>query len=279
MTDKDFLPELYLPSKANTHCHESGLDSFKLCLDRTHYLSYPHKVEYHYNSRGFRDTEWPNDFSNVIWCVGDSFTTGLGSPREHIWPYILQQRTGRRTINVSMDGASNNLIARFAVTILTQFPQADMVVQWSFLHRREADLGPLVELKFQKFYNVVRDSSWPDCNSLQDFEKLPEYIKSEILNIHRWTGIVYGDESRIAETHSTIDEDIINTQQCIARLPKHVVHTAIPNWEPHGTNLNFNNIILTKQYDFARDKFHYDIRTSNALVDEIIPALALNATC
>ena len=137
----------------------------------------------------------------------------------------------------------------------------------------------LYALKFQKFYNVVRDSSWPDCNSLQDFEKLPEYIKSEILNIHRWTGIVYGDESRIAETHSTIDEDIINTQQCIARLPKHVVHTAIPNWGPPGAKLDFDNVILTQQLDYARDKFHYDILTSNSLVDKLIPALALNAKC
>jgi len=277
MIEPILLPELYLPSRDNVHWHESGLDSLELCLDREHFLSFPHNVEYHYNSRGFRDAEWPDNLSDVIWCIGDSFTVGLGSPLEHTWPCLLQQRTGQRTINVSMDGASNNWIARIAIAILKQFPQANMVVQWSFLHRREAELTPLLESKFRDFYNVVRDTSWPDCNSLQDFEKLPEYIKSEIINVHKWTGIVYGDESKVHCTELTVDKDIINTQQCIAQLPKHVVHTAIPNWGPPGVKLEFDNVILTRQLDYARDKFHYDILTSSSLVDKIIPALKLCA--
>jgi len=276
MIDSILLPELYLPSRDNAHWYESGIDSLEYCYDREHFLSFPYKVEYCFNSRGFRDAEWPNDFSNVIWCLGDSFTTGIGSPIEHTWPYVLQCSTGRRTINVSLDGASNNWIARTGVAILKQFPAADMVVQWSFLHRRELELEPILESKFRDFYNVVRDLTWPDCNSLKDFEKLPEHIKTEILNVHNWRSIVYGDETINHHIQSTVDEDIINTQQCIAQLPTHVVHTAIPNWAPRGTNLNCNNIILTQQFDFARDKFHYDIQTSNALVDKIITALALN---
>jgi hypothetical protein len=280
MTQLTLLPELYLPSRTNAHWHESGIDSLELCLDRAHFLSFPHKVEYQYNSRGFRDAEWPNDLSNVIWCVGDSFTVGIGSPREHTWSYVLQQRTGRRTINVSMDGASNNWIARSSVAILKQFPAATMAVHWSFLHRRELDWEPILESKFRNFYNAVRDPIWPDCNSWQDIEKLPEYIKSEILNVHRWTDhVVYGDERLTQHKQTTVNEDIINTQQCIAHLPNHVVHTAIPNWAPSRKKLNFNNVIQTQQLDYARDRYHYDILTSNALVDKIIPALALNAMC
>lgn len=277
MTNTILLPELYLPSRDNAHWYESGMDSLEYCYDREHFLSFPHKVEYRYNSRGFRDAEWPNDFSNVIWCLGDSFTTGIGSPVEHIWPHVLQQRTGRRTINVSVDGASNNWIARTSVAILKQFPVADMVVQWSFLHRRELELEPILESKFHNFYNTVRDSSWPDCNNLKDFEKLPEHIKTEILNVHGWTGIVYGDESITHHIHSTADEDIVNTKECMAQLPKHVIHTAIPPWVPDGTELDFDNVIQIQQLDYARDGFHYDVLTSNLLVDKIIPALALNA--
>jgi hypothetical protein len=273
-----FLPDLFLPTRIDLHCHTTGIDSLEQCLNREHYLSYPQPVEYHYNSRGFRDAEWPENLVDVIWCIGDSFTVGLGSPREHIWPYVLQQRTGQRTINVSLDGASNNWIARMAVAILTQFPQAKIAVQWSFLHRREADLALLLELKFQNFYNTVKDSSWPECNSLKEFEKLPKHIKTEILDIHKWPGRVYGDESRVHETAATIDEDIANTQKCIAQLPAHVVHTAIPTWAPPGVKLDFNNVMLVTQLDCARDAFHYDILTSCAVVDKIIPALAQYAT-
>ena len=279
MSKTILLPDLFEITRANQHWNESGIDTLDRCENCSHYLSYPHPVEYQYNSRGFRDAEWPDNLTDVVWCVGDSFTAGIGSPREHTWPYILQTRTGQRTINVSLDGASNNWIARVAVAILTQFPRAKMVVQWSFLHRREADLASIMELKFQKFYNTVKDPSWPECNNLKEFEKLPEQIKTQITDIHKWTNTVYGDERRIThQPGATVNEDIINTQQCMAQLPGHVVHTAIPNWAPPGTKFHFQNVIPVKQLDLARDAFHYDILSSNALVDKIIPALAQCAT-
>jgi hypothetical protein len=274
ITNSILLPELYLPTRVNQHWHESGIDSFELCLDREHYLSFPHKVEYHYNSRGFRDCEWPNDLSQVIWCVGDSFTVGIGSPLEHTWPCILQQRTGRRTINVSLDGASNNWIARTAGAILSKFPTASMVVHWSFLHRRESDLELILERKFRNFYNNVRDTSWPQCGSLKDFDKLPNHIKLEITQDHPgWPMVVYGDDSLTHHTRSTDEQDIANTQQCMAQLADHVIHTSIPNWAPPGHELNFSNVIPTTQLDHARDKFHYDILTSTAVVNNVITAL------
>ena len=273
-TNSMLLPELYLSTRANKHWTYSGMDSLNDCLDPAHYLSFPHKVEYQYNSRGFRDSEWPDDLSQSIWCIGDSFTVGIGSPHEHTWPYILQQRTGCRTINVSMDGASNNWIARSAVAILSKFPTANMVVQWSFLHRRELDLEPILEHKFRNFYNTVRDPSWPDCDSIKDFDKLPNHIKLEIAQEHSgWPIVVHGDDSLTHHTRSTHEEDIVNTQQCMAQLADHVIHTAIPNWAPPGHELNFSNVIPTKQLDYARDKFHYDILTSTALVDNVIAVL------
>jgi len=33
-------------------------------------------------------------------------------------------------------------------------------------------------------YNAVRDPSWPDVNTISDFENLPEYIKSECIEQH-----------------------------------------------------------------------------------------------
>jgi hypothetical protein len=94
---------------------ESGMDSKEGCRNKQHFDSYPYAVEYRYNSRGYRDSEWPptiEELKQCIWCVGDSFTVGLGSPLAHTWVNILQQRTGIRCINVSMDGASNEWMIR-----------------------------------------------------------------------------------------------------------------------------------------------------------------------
>ena len=134
------LPDFILPSRQNQVWDESGLDSYAECLDKKHFKSYPHKVEYRYNSRGFRDTEWPEtleELKECIWCFGDSFTVGSGSPIKHTWANILESNTNKKCINVSMDGASNNWIARKAVRVLNEIAPKYIVIHWSFITRYE----------------------------------------------------------------------------------------------------------------------------------------------
>ena len=129
--------------------------------------------------------------------------------------------------------------------------------------------------RFLNFYKSVQDVSWPDCKSIQDFDNLPAWIKTEIKQIHNWLSIEPSSEDlRLNHINSTTEEDIVNTQLCIQQLHGNVVHTAIPNWEAPGVKLNFDNVTLVTQLDYARDGFHYDIVTSDALVDKLIPALA-----
>ena len=269
------MPELFLPSRAGKTLDYSGLDSKDHCLDLAYFNSYAWPVQYTYNSRGFRDAEWPEDLSQVIWCVGDSFTVGLGAPAHHVWPAVLQRRTGRRCINVSMDGASNNWIARTALAILSEFPTANIVVHWSFLHRRELTDQQALQKKFDCFYNSVRDPSWPKCD-FTEFDQLPQRIQKELIQVHKWNTQIFSDDRVIQYIHSALDEDIENTKTCIQHLPCTVIHSHIPNWAPPGTKIN--NIISTKQVDLARDGFHYDIKTSRLLVDEIMSAVACRAT-
>ena len=72
------LPSFVLPERGKQFQLTSGMDSEKSCLDPKHFYSYPYSVSYQFNSRGFRDNEWPADIHNSIWCFGDSFTVGLG---------------------------------------------------------------------------------------------------------------------------------------------------------------------------------------------------------
>jgi hypothetical protein len=39
-------------------------------------------------------------------------------------------------------------------------------------------------LNFKQFYQSVKDTTWPECNSLEEFETLPEFIKTECYEIH-----------------------------------------------------------------------------------------------
>jgi hypothetical protein len=40
------------------------------------------------------------------------------------------------------------------------------------------------EIPFRSFYNDVKDSSWPPCNSLSDFQRLPAHIIQECEQVH-----------------------------------------------------------------------------------------------
>lgn len=136
------LPDLILPSRVNLYCTESGIDSLLRCYNKKHFKNYPYQVEYQYNSRGFRDQEWPENFDQLqdaVWCIGDSFTVGVGSPIENTWPRVVAKTLNARIINVSMDGSSNEWIARRTVDIFNAIKPNRIIVMWSYFHRRESE--------------------------------------------------------------------------------------------------------------------------------------------
>lgn len=138
----DILKDLVLPTRAHQHWLTSGIDCLFHCRDKTHFKHYPWPVAYEYNSRGFRDREWPQtieEMRDCVWCVGDSFTLGIGCPIDHTWPRVVEQQTGVKTINMSMDGASNDWISRRAQQVQAIIKPRAMVVLWSYWHRRETD--------------------------------------------------------------------------------------------------------------------------------------------
>lgn len=146
MNENSEISKLILPALANQQFDYSGMDSLNRCLDPELFTQWPHSIDYRYNSRGFRDQEWPEDLESAVWCLGDSFTVGLGSCFEHTWPQVLGQHSQRRVITVAMDGASNEWIARTACDAYDLAGPSDIVIMWSYLHRREhpdADLSDL----------------------------------------------------------------------------------------------------------------------------------------
>ena len=131
------ISKLIIPQLANRQFDYTGMDSLNSCLDRELFTHWPHTIDYRYNSRGFRDQEWPQDLQSAIWCLGDSFTAGIGSCFEHTWPQVLAQHSQRRVITVAMDGASNEWIARTACDVYDLAGPSDIVIMWSYLQRRE----------------------------------------------------------------------------------------------------------------------------------------------
>ena len=265
------------------------MDSWNECRNKHHFEHYPHRVLYQYNSRGFRDQEWPESITELkqaIWCVGDSYTVGLGSPAEHTWANVLQQSAQKRTINVSMDGASNNWIARKTVDILQNINPQHVVIHWSFVARRELDKKTVADQWFNDFYCAVRSPEWPDCKNLEEYYQLPLYIKDEIDTVFGGIPVPSDENCRLHHLpYATHDDDLNNTIECIDRvndssIDTKILHSFIPEFCTDSTkivkHLNQYQTTYVPEFsilDLARDGSHYDILTSQMFVKQIIEYL------
>jgi hypothetical protein len=286
------LPDLILESRINQNWDFSGMDSADQCLNKKHFLDYPHTVNYHYNSRGFRDSEWPEsieDLQNAIWCIGDSFTVGLGSPYEFTWHQILSKATGRRCINISMDGASNSWISRRACQIIQDVKPTHMVVLWSYAHRREHSENDWPDEK--RLIHAPKDSShYEDLKNFIDcYTKLNSCavaVGTDVFNAtipdaayfrvvagfshvtRCWNNIkdsTWGDPPRNREEFDLLPDHIkINVCVHAPNIPKELDQCGF--WFKFDQH---NHFLRLERLDYARDYHHFDKLTSEFFVQEI----------
>ena len=117
----------------------SGIDCKSFCKDKKYFKNYPKNVTYEYNSMGFRDREWPDSLSDAIWCVGDSFTVGIGQPFEETWPQLLGKKLGKTCLNIGEDGCANDTMAMRIQEICKLHSPKLIVVMWSYFARRRVN--------------------------------------------------------------------------------------------------------------------------------------------
>lgn len=166
---------LEVENKKNYKSIISGIDSLEYCKDKDFFLAYPDKIIYEYNSKGFRDNEWPESMDDVIWCVGDSFTVGIGLPIEHTWPFMLEQATGVRCINLSSDGCSNDRMGMRIDHVRRHHDPKLLIVMWSYPCRR------IVDGKDVPF----NDQDWGSAKDFINFKNnynLANYQQDNVIN-------------------------------------------------------------------------------------------------
>jgi len=281
------LNNLRLPSYANQIWEFSGIDHIDLCHDKNHFLSYPHTLDYCYNSRGFRDTEWPEDLKSSVWCVGDSFTAGIGSPFDHIWPQVLAQNTGRRTINISMDGASNEWIARQVCKIYSEVQPHNIVIMWSYIHRREDPNTTLSDLD-RRIYQIKSTEEQDFANLMSCRNLVHDYCtNSNIVDLvipGCWPSYFPHVVLDGASWRDTLPSSISELKALSAKLIKIWQTKQNPGKKIVDLNLDSKQLEIQQQQakfclvtalDFARDRHHFDVNTSKWAADQIAPRLRL----
>jgi hypothetical protein len=300
------LPSFILRSRQNQLFTESGIDTLKECIDKTYFKNYLHQIEYQHNSRGYRDAEWPDtitELQNAIWCFGDSFTVGLGSPLTHTWVNILQSKSNQRCINVSMDGASNNWMARKILTLLEEINPKLIIIHWSFTHRNEesntalsdedrriwtdnnflAESGLLSEFNsFINFINLIKQVEQKKQKTKIIHSFIPKFFESSFINHPiqvesndhsiqtQWNNI------RGPEWPETPNNQLSTVIQ--QELKDFGMYDLIKQYcELSGRLRPYYEFLNTVEYvpelinlDFARDSLHYDIITATNFVDRLV---------
>ena len=280
------LPNFVVYSRANQTWPYSGIDSPDRCMDKKHFKSYPHNISYVYNSRGFRDSEWPNnleELTSAVWCVGDSFTVGLGSSLEHTWPWILQQATQRRVINVSMDGASNEWIARHVNLIKKQINPKNIIVMWSYVHRREHKNQNLAGE--QRRIHSAKTNDLEDLLNFKSCRAMVNTSNAVQLTIPEYAPHIFNLQS-VWQNIRGVDwpDQPPETPHELLALPKFVQTELKENFkiwtdlqqlvEQQLLLSNFEkDLVRVDRLDLARDGHHFDIITAQWVVDQIMSRL------
>jgi len=280
------LPDFVLPSRINQRWIYSGIDSPEKCFNKKHFKNYPYQITYEYNSRGFRDAEWPesiNDLKECIWCFGDSFTVGIGSPIEHTWVNILENETGRRCINVSMDGASNRWIYRKVQNVINIIDPKNIIIHYSYLHRRELN-NTFLSDEERRLHFDINDISFQD--NFDEFSDIFMPLKDKKQIIHSFIPGFFSPTKQDLELswNNIKDEswgEIEITQEWYNGLDDIFKIELEKKFSPDKTFLGsviafyemIKNSIMLDRIDIARDGHHYDILTTRNFVSQIIPKL------
>jgi hypothetical protein len=159
------------------------LPNFKIPNLKNDKLYQTYDFEFSINTRGFRDSEWPDDLVDAIWCLGDSYTFGTASPIDETWVSILQNKLNRRCVNISMPGASNEWITRRASEILETVQPKVMILHWTHCNRAELKNSNLNDFDRRDYYHyiTIEDQlfNFKKCiNQISDLQKNTNVIHS-----------------------------------------------------------------------------------------------------
>ena len=225
------MHKIIIPRYANLSCSELGHDS-PTHAGQKFFMHEP--VQYQFNANGFRTHDFARLDSNCVLVVGDSYTLGMGENINCCYTTIIEQQLGWPVFNISLNGASNDWIARRTKDMLDIVQPRAIVIHYTFSHRRERPR-----------------SDWHDDERT---ECEPSYSSEE--NYQNWFTNF--------QTIQALAGDIKLVHSFITNW-----HDQPVDYAELGTDI----IPPMTQLDFARDGFHYGPKTHLELANKITSLL------
>ena len=132
--------KINIPFYANLQTDILGMDSKQHCLNAELFNAWP-LITYQFNQVGFRTHSIDKFDPNAVLVLGDSFTLGLGVNSADRFSDIIEQRIKHQVLNFSLNGASNDWMARKIKRLVEVIAPKTIIVQWSYFCRRESPIG------------------------------------------------------------------------------------------------------------------------------------------
>jgi hypothetical protein len=183
-----------------------------------------------------------------------------------------------------MDGASNEWISRIAEAIAKEVNPANIIIMWSYTHRREHPDDSLnSELRRLHYVKSTVEKDWEnflDCSkrlSLLDSNivefAIPQFHESLIPDLKKFWHTLRGVSWPL--THPKNVNELND-------LPMHIllelekVHGQLDRYRRHLTAMHLleqQNITLVESLDRARDGHHFDLVTADWVAAQAVPCL------
>jgi 2-polyprenyl-3-methyl-5-hydroxy-6-metoxy-1,4-benzoquinol methylase len=77
-------------------------------------------------------------------------------------------------------------------------------IQEKLIERNLSRLDPL----WREKYLVIKDQTWPDCNTMAEFAHLPAWIQEECINVHEFSPDIWKQAIVNDVTHSSIADEV-----------------------------------------------------------------------
>jgi hypothetical protein len=181
-----------------------------------------------------------------------------------------------------MDGASNTWISRRAQQIIKEIAPKQMVVLWSYIHRRES---PNIDLPDDDRRLHFKKSNL-DLDDLKDFIDCYTNLKNCSAGTSIFNGII--PRSGLLGDHitrswhnikdSSWPEFVPTTPAEFNQLPAHIKqettdvfsNNELESWFTQNAFCQHNQLVELSNLDYARDYHHFDCVTSKFFVEQIL---------
>lgn len=233
MYTKFIEKHINIPYYAGLQTDTLGMDSRKHSVDPC-VFDQQLPVTYQFNEIGFRTHSVTQIKSDAILILGDSFTLGLGVNISDRYTDILEQQLSHQVLNFSLNGASNDWIARTLPKLLELFCPRAIVIHYTFSHRRERPQPD--------WYDDERTECKPFYSSADNFDNWMKNFKL----VCEAAGNVKLIHSFIPDWHDQDVDYSLLGKDIIPPMP---------------------------MLDYARDNFHYGPNTHRALATAITTLL------